>query len=39
MQARVADHPIAVLKPLMVIGALSFATGFLGYLSVVGLPG
>ena len=38
MQARVADHPINIVKPFMLIGALFFATGFLGYLSLVGIP-
>jgi|GEM_PF-3727345 len=38
MQARVADHPADVAKPFLVIGALFFATGFLGYLSLAGLP-
>lgn len=38
MQARVADHPADIARPFLVIGALFFATGFLGYLSVVGIP-
>ncbi len=38
MQARAADHPADVAKPFLVIGALFFATGFLGYLSFHGLP-
>ncbi len=38
MKARVADHPADVARPFLVIGALFFLTGFLGYLSVHGLP-
>jgi len=37
MQARAADHPADVAKPFLVIGALFFATGFLGYLGLHGL--
>lgn len=37
MQARAVDHPITVIKPFAVIGALFFATGFLGYLSLHGI--
>lgn len=33
-----ADHPADVMRPFMWIAALGFATGFLGYLSLHGLP-
>lgn len=28
------DHPIAVIRPFAVIAAISFATGFWGYLAL-----
>lgn len=33
-----ADHPADVIKPFMWIAALAFATGFLGYLGLHGIP-
>lgn len=38
MRAATIDHPAAVLKPFMWIAAMAFATGFLGYLGLHGLP-
>ncbi|MDP1630844.1 MAG: hypothetical protein Q8L66_05430 [Caulobacter sp.] len=32
------DHPTDVLKPFLWIAAVSFATGFLGYIALHGLP-
>jgi hypothetical protein len=32
------DHPYRVLRPFLWIAAMSFVTGFLGYLSLRGLP-
>jgi hypothetical protein len=33
-----ADHPYDVLKPFLWIAAIAFASGFLGYVGLHGLP-
>ncbi len=37
MRRVTADHPFDVIKPFMVIAAMAFLTGFLGYLSLHGV--
>lgn len=37
-RAVAVDHPYDVAKPFLVIAAMAFITGFLGYLGLHGIP-